>query len=37
MFVRQIVQLGSGAFPHGADDVPTLRQKFAGHGHAKTA
>ena len=37
MFIRQIVQLGSGAFLYRTNDVPTLRQKFGGHGEAKTA
>jgi hypothetical protein len=37
MLVRQFVQLGSATVSHRANDVPTLRQKFGGHGEAKTS
>jgi hypothetical protein len=37
MFIRQIVQLGSGAAVHRPHDVPPLFQELGGHREAKTA
>jgi hypothetical protein len=36
MFIRQVVQLGSGAVLYRTNDVPSLRQELDGHGVAET-